>query len=111
MEINKKRTVERKKKRESRRALMKSDNKPTSAERFDMMNKMLDYQLVYQDQMKGILKSDQYTQWKTMQKSQMTKVRKKGKMMQGKSNHKDNYNGKGYKNGRGSGNKNKNSNN
>lgn len=98
LEINKKRTIERKQKMESRKAMMSSDKKPTSDERFAMMNKMLDYQLAYQTQMKSILKSDQYTQWKSMQKNQMTKI-KKGKMTKGKSNNKgrDNGNGNGKK--------------
>lgn len=92
--INKKRAVERKQKIEERRAMMGSKNRPSSDERFDMMNKMLDYQLAYQSQMKSILKSDQYTQWKTMQKKQMTKMNKKRKMMKGNSNHRGKSDGR-----------------
>ncbi|MCD6543868.1 MAG: hypothetical protein J7K34_05115 [Flavobacteriaceae bacterium] len=112
LEINKKRSIERKQKIEARRTMMSDGTKPTSNERFDMMNKMLDYQLVYQNQMKNILKSDQYTQWKTMHKGQMTKMHKKGKMMKGHGNYsRSNCNGKTNRNGRGSSNKNMNSNN
>ena len=114
LELNKKRAIERKSKMEARKEMMSSDNKPTSEERFNMMNKMLDYQLVYQNQMKGILKSNQYSQWKTMQKGEMSKMHKKGKMMKGHGNYNRsncNGNGKANRNGRDSGNKNKNSNN
>lgn len=104
LEINKKRSIERNQKMETRRAMMSGDKRLTSDERFEIMNKMLDYQLVYQSQMKSILKSDQYTQWKTMQKNQMTKMHKKGKMMKGKSSHHRN----GYGNGHGQGKKMKN---
>ncbi len=93
LEINKKRSIERNQKMESCRAMMSNNKMPTSDERFAMRNKMLDYQLVYQTQIKSILKSNQYTQWKTMQKNQMTRMCKKGNMMKGKSKNRGRGNG------------------
>ncbi len=86
LELNKKRAVDRKKQMEVRKSMMSNQTKPTSDERFNMMNSMLEKQMVHQSQMKKILSKDQYDQWKIMQKNKMTKMHKKGKMMQGKSN-------------------------
>jgi len=83
LELNKKQTTERKKKMEAHRAMMSADMKPTSDERFNMMNEMLDYKLAHQTQVKKILNKEQYEQWKTMQSNQMKKMHKKGKMMKG----------------------------
>lgn len=88
LELNKKQAIERKQKMEAHRALMSNGNKPTSDERFNMMNKMLDAQLVHQTQMKKILNKSQFEQWKTMQQNKMAKMYKKGKMMKGKSKSK-----------------------
>lgn len=115
LDLNKKRAVERKKKMDSRKAMMSSDGKPSSEERFNMMNEMLDYQLVHQNQMKSILKSDQYSKWKETQKGQMMNMHKKGKMNynrgncqgtnrsnnRGKSHGKSKGSGSGYGNGNG----------
>ena len=86
LELNKKRGIERKKQMEVRKTMMSNQTKPTSDERFNMMNSMLEKQMVHQSQMKKILNKDQYDQWKIMQKNKMAKMHKKGKMMQGKNN-------------------------
>ena len=114
LEVNKKRTIARKQKMEERKAMMSGDKRPTSEARFNMMNKMLDEQLLHQTQMKKILNKDQYADWRKMQKREMSKMHKKGKMMKGHGNYNRsncNGNGKANRNGRDSGNKNKNSNN
>lgn len=97
LQLNKKQAINRKTKMEAHKAMMQSENKPSSDERFKMMNEMLDARLAHQVQVKKILNKDQYAQWKTMQKGKMTKMHKKGKMMHGKnkSSGKNKGNGKG----------------
>lgn len=78
LELNKKRAVELKKKMESHKAMMEGDQKPTTDERFNMMNNMLDTQIAHQGEMKKILNKEQYGQWKKMPKNEMMRMHKKG---------------------------------
>lgn len=87
--INKKMAADHKKRMESHKAIMENDKKPTSDERFKMMNEMYDTQIAHQNQMKKILSDDQYASWR---KSKMSKMHKKGmkdKMGKGGMHKKD----------------------
>ena len=95
LELNKKQAIVRKKKMEAHKAMMSGDKKPTSDERFNMMNEMLDNKIAHQAKVKKILNKEQYEQWKIMQKNQMKKMHKNGKMMHGKNSHHKKGNGKG----------------
>jgi periplasmic protein CpxP/Spy len=68
--LNKKMAADHKKRMKSHKAIMENDKKPTSDERFKMMNEMLDTQIAHQNEMKKILDADQYATWK---KSKMHK--------------------------------------
>ncbi len=78
--INKKMAENHKKMMESHKAKMESDKKPTSDERFKMMNDMLDAQIAHQNEMRKILNKDQYIEWKKSNKSKMHKMKGKAKM-------------------------------
>ncbi len=64
--INLKNAAERKAHMEAKKTKKESGNtkKPTSDERFAMMNKMLDQKIAEKAEMKKILNSDQYEKWK-----------------------------------------------
>jgi len=78
LEINKKMATDHKKRMDAHKAKMQSDTKPTSDERFKMMNDMLDAQIKHQNEIKKVLKADQYEDWKKSNKYKMHKVREKG---------------------------------
>jgi len=86
--INKKQAIERKKKTDLYKSMKESEAKPTSDERFKMMNDMLDSKLAHQKEMKKVLNEKQYEVWKKMQKNKGTKMRSKEKMMKAKGKNK-----------------------
>ena len=86
--INKKQAVERKKKMELYKSMKENETKPTSDERFKMMNDMLDAKLAHQKEMKKILNESQYEVWKKMQKNKSKKMHSKEKMMKAKGKNK-----------------------
>jgi hypothetical protein len=87
LEINKKMIADHKKKMEAHKAKMQSDTKPTSDERFKMMNDMLDAQIKHQNEMKKILKAEQYEDWKKSNKYKMAKMRTKGMKQKAHATH------------------------
>jgi len=87
LEIHKKMAADHKKKMEAHKAKMQSDTKPTSDEKFKMMNDMLDAQIKHQNEMKKILKADQYEDWKKSNKHKMHKVREKGMKQKAHASH------------------------
>jgi hypothetical protein len=65
--LNKKMAVERDAIRTQYRGSQKDGTPMTSDQKFEMKNKMLDFQLKHQTEMKKILNEKQYEDWKTMQ--------------------------------------------
>ncbi|MCK5638672.1 MAG: hypothetical protein KAH67_08170, partial [Flavobacteriaceae bacterium] len=69
-------------------SMKENETKPTSDERFKMMNDMLDAKLAHQKEMKKILNESQYEVWKKMQKNKSKKMHSKEKMMKAKGKNK-----------------------
>ncbi|MFK7747794.1 MAG: hypothetical protein AB8B65_05365 [Kordia sp.] len=59
--------TERKAKMEAHKAKKEKGEKPTKAERYQMMNERLDAKIAYKKKMKEILTDEQYTKWEKMQ--------------------------------------------
>jgi len=78
--MNTKMAADHKKKMEEHKGMMEGDKKPTSDERFKMMNDMLDAQIAHQSEMKKILNDEQYATWKKTKSHGMTKMHKKSSM-------------------------------
>jgi len=74
----------RKQKMEAREAKKEKKEKPTSEEKYAMMNAQLDAKIAHKQSMKQILSTEQYEKWEKMQANKGK--RKKGK--RGKRNHK-----------------------
>ncbi len=77
LKINKKRVDEHKAKMKTYKAMKEDGTKPTSDERFKMMNDKLDSQLAHQAEIKKILNKDQYDSWKKSQKYNKMKFHRK----------------------------------
>ena len=90
LKINKKQAVERKKKMETYKTMKENGTKPTSDERFKMINERLDNQLVFHTEMKNILTENQFEQWNNFQKRKMMNISKKRSQDKGKSRRKIN---------------------
>lgn len=73
--------LEAEKKREATReeliAKRKSGVKPTEQDRFDMKNKILDEKIALRDQMKKILKPEQFAKWEASRDKRADKMEKK----------------------------------
>ncbi|WP_133063457.1 hypothetical protein [Flavobacterium aurantiibacter] len=73
--------LEAEKKREAAReeliAKRKSGVKPTEQDRFDMKNKILDEKIALRDQMKKILKAEQFAKWEASRDKRADKIEKK----------------------------------
>ncbi|MEL4306561.1 hypothetical protein [Joostella sp. CR20] len=67
LSLNTELATSRKAQMETMKAKKESGEKPTSDERYAMMNKRLDEQLAVQTKMKKILNEDQYKMWKRNQ--------------------------------------------
>ena len=67
----------RKQKMEARKAKTEKKEKPTSEEKYAMMNERLDAKIAYKQKVKQILSEDQYERWEKMKA-------RKGKRKQGK---------------------------
>lgn len=80
-QINLKNAAERKTHMEARKAKKEAGTakKPTSEERFAMMNDMLDKKIAAKAEMKKILNSDQYEKWEKIQAKMSSKRRGHGK--------------------------------
>lgn len=80
LEINKKMATERDAIRTKYRGTQKDGTPMTSDQKFEMKNKMLDFQIKHQTEMKKILNEKQFEDWKTMQqKNRKGDCRKSGK--------------------------------
>jgi len=77
LKINKKQATTRKKKMEMYKTMKENGTKPTSDERFKMINERLDNQLVFHSEMKNILTESQFEQWNNFQKRKMMNTSKK----------------------------------
>ncbi len=72
--INKQKVAEHKAKKEARKKMRDSDQKPTSDQLFEQKNKQLDAMIAHKAEMKQILTAEQYETWQKTRK-------KKGKEM------------------------------
>ncbi|MEM6718395.1 MAG: hypothetical protein AAF611_03670 [Bacteroidota bacterium] len=70
--------TERKAKMEARKAMKEKGEKPTEAQRLQMMNEHLDAQIAFKKSMKKILNNEQYERWEKMQ-AQRSKGKKKAR--------------------------------
>ncbi len=73
--------LEAEKKRDAAREAMiarrKDGTKPSDQERFDMKNKVLDEKIALRDQMKKILKPEQFTKWEASREKRAAQMEKK----------------------------------
>ncbi len=90
LKINKKQATIRKKRMEMYKTMKESSTKPTSDERFKMINERLDNQLVFHKEMKNILTESQFEQWNNFQKRKMMNTSKKRSQYKGKPRRKIN---------------------
>lgn len=88
--INLRNAAERKAHMEARKAKKESGtaSKPTSEERFAMMNDMLDKKIAAKAEMKKILNADQYEKWEKVQAKMSAKRKGHGKKKGQKGDHK-----------------------
>ena len=63
LEINKKWAAKKEKHRAEMQALFAEGSNPTDEQRFAKKNEMLDMQLAYQKELKGVLSEEQYDAW------------------------------------------------
>jgi protein CpxP len=69
-----------KQKMKARKAKMEKKEKPTSEEKYAMMNEQLDSKIAYKQSMKQILSKEQYEKWEKMHANKgKRKQKKKGK--------------------------------
>lgn len=68
LEINKKWADKKEKHRAEMKALFAEGANPTDEQKFAKKNEMLDMQLAYQKELKGVLNEDQYNAWKETKK-------------------------------------------
>ena len=64
LEINKKWAAKKEKHRAEMKALFAEGSNPTDEQKFAKKNEMLDMQLAYQKELKGVLNEEQYNAWK-----------------------------------------------
>jgi len=77
LEVNKKSAVQHQNQIKTMKSIKESGAKPTSEERFNRMNSMLDTKLAHQADIKKILNGKQYEEWKKMTKDNMMGVHNK----------------------------------